>query len=244
MRRRGRGGGRLLLLLAVRRRRCGVRDGQRRGQRRGQGRGQGRPQGRGQRAGGRRRGEHRGRRRAARWPGIGDAHRHGHGAQPHRRPADAAELQGRPVGARGRAAGRDRPARRAGPARHRRRRAGARPGAAEERAGRPRALPDPLQAGFDRQTAARHAGCAGAAIRGDAKSRPRRHRQCAAATGLRPHHGSGERPHRPAPGGHRQHRARGRCERHRGDHAAAADHRDLQHPGGQPAAGDEKADGG
>ncbi len=171
--------------------------------------------------------------------------RHGHAAG-HRDGEDAAvrlpavgQLHRRPDGQEGRRARADRPAPVPGRARERRRHARPRPGAAGHRAPRPQALPDAARAGLDRGPAGRHAGLAGQAVRRHREDRPGLDRLGQAEPDLRAHHRAGLGPRRPAPGGRRQLRDAGRHQRHRGDHAAAADQRDLHHLGGQPAADPE-----
>ena len=125
------------------------------------------------------------------------------------------------IGEGGRPAGRDRSAAVPGAAHAGAGAAGARPGAARERADRPRALSHAARAGFDRQAAGRHAGVARAPVRGRGR-RPTRAQIDNAKLQLTytPHHRADRRARRPAPGRPRQHRARRRRERPRGDHAA------------------------
>ncbi len=116
---------------------------------------------------------------------------------------------------------------------------GARPRAARERAARPRALPHAVRAGLDREAAGRHAGGARAPVRRRGEGRPEPDRQRPVAARLRPHHRPDRRPGGPAPRRPRQHRARRRRERARGDHAARADRGGVHRSAGQPAGGDE-----
>ena len=181
------------------------------------GRHQGRPrqrQGQGSirrppRAGDRDRGQNRRRKRLPRGPWFGHARCHRCGAQPRRRPAHERAVQGRPGGACGRIARGDRPAPLPGPARDGRGPDGPRPGAAQERAHRPRALSRIAAAGLDRQAAVRHAGGARPAVRGHRQDRPGRDRYGQAPADLLQGHRAGRRAPRPAPGRRRQHRTRG-----------------------------------
>src|SRR5207245_2056760 len=76
---------------------------------------------------------------------------------------------------------------------------------------------------------------AGAPVRGHGQVRPGTNRQREAPADLLARHRADQREAGPAPGRRGQRRARGRRERPRRHHAAAAGHRHLHHPAGQPA---------
>ncbi len=136
-------------------------------------------------AGRRGRGEERQHRCLSQCARHGDAAQRRHGEAARGRPVDARRLSRRTDRQGGRTAGGDRPAaiRRAADAG--RRTNGQGPGASQERADRPRALSDAARAGFDLEAAGRHAGRAGAPIRGRGAVGPGRDRQRQAATHLR-----------------------------------------------------------
>ncbi len=134
----------------------------------------------------------------------------------------------------------DRPTSLPGPARAGRRHHGARRGAAEKRAGRPRALSHVIRAGLHRQTATRHAGLSGPPVRKLTQGGPGPDRQCQAATHLFAHYRAGQRAGRPAPGRRRQHRPCRRHQRHRRHHATAAHHGRVHTAGRQHLRGHEE----
>ncbi len=147
--------------------------------------------------------------------GNGRAAQHRHRQDPCRRRTQRGDVPRGPGSQAGRPARADRSTPLPGPTCTSRRHDGSRPGVAEERPGRPRALSHAVRAGFHRQTTTRHAGLPGQPARGCAKDRPGADRQCQAATHLRAHHCADQRAARPAPGRRRQHRPYWRYQRHR-----------------------------